>query len=110
MGGIDSLEGRVILYDGYKLDYAPEQKDRFIEMWNEGEPASRIAEYFGIKMIEVFLLVSWGELDDWIKPRPGGYKGSKKHKWKRREKIVIDDMPTLQRNGNRNRGKSISMP
>jgi hypothetical protein len=89
--GINKLSGKEILFDGYKLDYTKGQMRKFVKMWNEGEPASRMAEYFAVSLLEIFLLVAHSEDKGYITTRPGGYKGTKKHKWKRgREKIRIE--------------------
>lgn len=89
--GINRLTGRVILLPDARFDYSYGQVRKFIKMWEEGEPISRIAEYFGIAMYEVSLLIIHCEIEEWIKPRPGGLHGTKKHKWKKSkgEKIKI---------------------
>lgn len=88
--GIDSLTGRIILLPNARFDYTPAQVRKFIRMWNEGEPISRIAERFMIAMYEVSLLVMHCELEGWIEPRPGGLRGTKKHKWRQKEKMRIE--------------------
>lgn len=82
MSGINALRGRVILLQEARFDYTPGQIRKFVKMWNDGEPISRIAEYFTIAIYEVALLVIHCELEEWIVPRKGGLLGSKKRKWK----------------------------
>jgi hypothetical protein len=84
--GLNKLSGRVILLPEARFDYSHGQIRKFIAMWNDGEPISRIAEYFGIAIYEVSLLIIHCELEEWIGPRPGGLKGTKKHKWKQDRK------------------------
>jgi hypothetical protein len=91
VGGIDQLSGKEILFDGHKMDYTKGQMRKFVKMWEDGEPLSRIAEYFGIPMLDATLLVIHSGEKEYIFPRKGGYKGTKKHKWKReREKMTIE--------------------
>lgn len=88
--GINRLSGREILFEDAHMDYSYGQIRKFVRMWNEGEPASRIAESFCIAIYEVTLLTIHCELKGWIEPRPGGLRGTKKHKWKKKkEKMVI---------------------
>lgn len=90
--GINKLSGREILFDGCKMDYSDRQMEKFIQMWKDGEPTSRIAEYFALPMLDITLLVIHSGEKGYIGPRPGGYKGTRKHKWKQgREKIRIDN-------------------
>lgn len=94
--GINRLSGRIILHPEARFDYSYAQIRKFIRMWEEGESVSRIAEYFAITKFDVFLLVSHCEMEEWIGPREGAYKGTKPHKWKRsKEKMRVDDMPTM---------------
>lgn len=87
--GIDRLSEREILLPDARFDYSKRQIKRFIKMWNDGEPISRIAESYGIALYEVGLLIMHCELKGTIGPRPGGLKGTKKHKWKQRRKETM---------------------
>jgi hypothetical protein len=82
--GLNKLSGRVILLPEARMDYSMGQIRRFVKLWNEGQPVTKIAESFGIAMYEVGLLVMHCELEGWIEQRPGGLRGTIKHKWKQK--------------------------
>jgi hypothetical protein len=86
--GVNRLSGRVMLWPDARFDYSWGQIRRFIKMWEDGEPISKICESFTITQFDAFLLVSWCEFNEWIKERPGGYKGTKKHRWKQKQKAA----------------------
>lgn len=88
--GIDSLTGRIILLPEARFDYTPAQMQRFVKMWDDGEPGSRIAESYNIALYEVSLMVMHSELEKWIRPRQGGFRGTKPHRWKQKETMRID--------------------
>lgn len=92
---LDELTGRVILHEDLKFDYTPFQIRKFVKMWEDGESGTEICRLFNIIQLELFFLVSHCEVKGWIKPRPGGIKGTKKKPRKKREKIVIDDLSKM---------------
>jgi hypothetical protein len=79
MSGINSLTGRIILLDEFKFDFTPGQIRKFVKMWDEGQPISKIAEYFYISMDNVAVMVMHCTREGWIQPREGGLLGNKQH-------------------------------
>jgi hypothetical protein len=70
------------------LSYRQKDINKFVDMWNEGQPINAIAEVLNVKLYDVGLLVMHCELENLIQPRPGGLLGSKKHTWKKWEDKV----------------------
>lgn len=85
--GINSLQERIIILDGAKMDYTQNEIAKFIEMWNEGRHVGDIANYFWINNYEVALLAMHCEIEEWIQPREGGLSGSLPRKKRDRKKV-----------------------
>jgi hypothetical protein len=85
MSGINSLTGRIILLDEFKMDFTPGQIRKFVKMWEDGEPLSKIAEYFFITMDNVAIMVIHCTREGWIEPREGGLFGTKRHERPKRK-------------------------
>ena len=84
------MSGREILFDGKKLDYTQYQMEKFVKMWNDGESLSCISETFTISKLEAALLIIHSGEQGYISERPGGYEGTKEHRWKEKIRIELD--------------------
>jgi hypothetical protein len=63
MSGINSLRERIILLPEAKMDYMPNQVEKFIEMWEKGVPIGEIAKRFWVTNYEIALLVMHCEIE-----------------------------------------------
>lgn len=76
-------EGKwVYILKDAQLFYKESQINKFIEMWNAGEPIGTIAHEinmygYDIKKRDVALLVMHCEIENLISPRDGGLLGNK---------------------------------
>jgi hypothetical protein len=76
MSGVNSLRELIIILPEAKMDYTSNQITKFTELWNEGITIGAIAEYFGVAIYEMALLVIHCELEGLIQPREGGLIGT----------------------------------
>lgn len=82
MGRKSASEWVWILKDA-ELCYRENDINRFIEMWNDGQPIAAIADQFHVKKTDIALLVMHCEIEGLIEPRPGGLLGTRDFKWRR---------------------------
>lgn len=89
--GRKSVNKWVYILPEATLSYRESDINRFIEMWNDGQSISAIAEKFVVKKYEIGLLIMHCELEGLIGPREGGLRGTKKHKWEQHGKGKKDE-------------------